>query len=215
MNNVQLVNTEYQTYAAGRLSGKFGSSACWPLVFPFMSGKKCLDIGCSDGLCLSQLAKESVGIEQIPSLAAVARKRHLNVIEGDISDVLETLDPESFEAVLASHVLEHLECPLPILRKLARVMKQGGVLVLGLPTEHNIFKTIKRLDYFSGTHIYAFSLRNAQKLLDLAGFKCIKLFWDIPKRWIVGHRVIKSWQVLPIPFKAYFSSGYWLIAAKL
>jgi len=55
--------------------------------------------------------------------------------------------------------MEHLESPILMLKQIHRVLVQKGVLILGLPIERNIFRDVLRMDYFDGTHIYAFSVR--------------------------------------------------------
>ena len=77
--------------------------------------------------------------------------------------------------------MEHVDAPIETLREINRVLENRGVLVLGLPIERNIYRDLLRMDYFDGMHIYAFSVRNAMKLLEESGFRPEKVFFHLPK----------------------------------
>lgn len=98
-----------------------------------------LEIGCGAGESLAYLkqqgAQYTVGIELRPEVAAMAAAQpEINeVITGDI----ETLDlpypPNTFDLVIASHVLEHLRDPWTVLRRIQPLLKPGGQLLGALP----------------------------------------------------------------------------------
>ena len=210
-----MVNSGYSRYQKNRLEGKHGEMGSWGLVAPALEGKRTLDIGCSDGLYLRKFSPDSVGIEQMPELAEAARHDGLNVIQGDLFEALSSLDDSNFDAVLFSHVMEHLENPILALREINRVLKPGGMLVLGLPTENNIFRLTFGHDYFDGTHLYAFSVRNADKLLELNGFTSRNVYYHLPKfRGKTGDIIHGIWNKFPFPWKEKISMAYWIIAEK-
>jgi SAM-dependent methyltransferase len=126
------------------------------------------------------------------------------------------LSDNSFEAALFSHVMEHVDTPIQMLRQIYRVVTPGGILILGLPIERNIYRDVLRMDYFNGTHIYAFSVRNAVKLLNEVGFREKELFFHLPKcRNRVGHVIEGFWNYTKWPFREYFSMAYWIVAVKV
>jgi len=84
MNNIE----GYKTYTKQRLKGKHNIISSFFLVYPFIENKKVLDIGCSDGLYLKLFSSESVGIEQMYELVDKARQSGLNVIKGNIMEIL-------------------------------------------------------------------------------------------------------------------------------
>ncbi len=203
----------YIDYAKQRLKGKHNIISSFFLVYPFLKDKKVLDIGCSDGLYLSYFSTDSVGIEQMVDLTEKARKLGLNVLNGDIMEILPSIENSSFDAVFFSHVMEHLDSPVIALKEINRILKNGGYLILGLPTEKNLFRFVLRKDYFDGTHIYAFSVRNAKKLLEVTGFETLKIYYDLPKcKGKLGEAVIRFYQYFP--FKEYISMAYWIVARK-
>jgi SAM-dependent methyltransferase len=52
---------------------------------------------------------------------------------------LDGIDDESFDFVIASHVVEHLEDPVRCLQNLTRVTKRGGCVFLALPDRRSSF----------------------------------------------------------------------------
>ncbi|MDK2743952.1 MAG: class I SAM-dependent methyltransferase [Nitrospira sp. BO4] len=209
------LESSYKLYALERMAGAFGEMGSWPLVLPYLRDKKVLDIGCSDGLYLQHLSSQSLGLEQIPELVERARRRGLRVEQCDVIEGLGRQESSLYDAVLFSHVMEHIDAPIRALREINRVLRPAGTLMLGLPIENCLVRQIVRHDYFNGTHLYAFTVRNACKLLSVTGFKVNQIIYHLPKiRGKAGAVMNRAWNVLPIPFKEYFSMAYWIHAMK-
>jgi 2-polyprenyl-3-methyl-5-hydroxy-6-metoxy-1,4-benzoquinol methylase len=209
------IDIQYQEYSKNRLAGKHGVISSFFLVAPYLSGKRVLDIGCSDGLYLKLMSasEESIGIEQIPELAEAARSKGLKIVCSGMLEALSAIPSRSFEVVFLSHVLEHVEAPIMALKEINRVLVENGVLVLGLPTENNIFRKMFNLDYFDGTHLYAFTVKNSKKLLAHTGFRAKYVFYDLPKcTGSLGRLILKLYQRFPL--KEGISMAYWIIAHK-
>lgn len=210
------MDKQYEKYAESRLGGNFGEMSSWRFVYPYLCNKRVLDIGCSDGLYLKQLSKDSQGIEQVFALAETGKERGLDIINGDVLPTIRQTGDDSFQGVLFSHVMEHVDCPIVMLREIHRVLQPQGVLVLGLPIERNVYRDLLRMDYFNGTHIYAFSVRNTYKLLEETGFKVERVFFHLPKcRSTIGRGIESIWNSANWPFREYFSMAYWVVATKL
>ena len=209
------MSNQYEQYEKYRLKGDFSELSSWHFVEPYLKDLKVLDIGCSDGLYLSKFTSDSVGIEQMEGLGSYAREKGLNVITGNVNEVIARIPDNEFQGVLFSHVMEHVDCPIVILKEINRLLSDNGVLVLGLPIERNIFRDLLRMDYFAGTHIYAFSIRNAEKLLNDTGYSVEKVFFHLPKcRSRYGRIIEKIWNYIKWPFREYFSMAYWIVAVK-
>lgn len=102
-----------------------------------------LDIGCGRGellLLLREAGVEATGIEGDPAVAQAANRRGLDVIEGDVHEVLRDLPDASRGAVTAIHLLEHLEADalLAVLAEIRRVLRPGGVFIAESPNPHSL-----------------------------------------------------------------------------
>lgn len=102
-----------------------------------------LDLGCGRGELLLMLREAGIaatGVEGDAALSEAARRRGLKIIEGDVLDVLGAQDAESWGAVTAMHLLEHL--PPSVLAQVAsevrRVLRPGGLLLVECPNPHSL-----------------------------------------------------------------------------
>lgn len=95
---------------------------------------RCLDVGCGFGRNLGYLGNQSnIGIEPNQSLRALADQLGHKVIHPD--DVERLMQPEDFDTIIFSHVLEHLtpeEHPL-ILNRYLPYLKVGGRVIVRIP----------------------------------------------------------------------------------
>ena len=103
-----------------------------------------LDAGCGDGinlLGLGQITERNgwrakiYGVDYNPK--RVERARHSHQIVEVINASLASLPyPDGwFSVIICNQVLEHIPDPQLVLQELARVLRKGGVLVLGVPNE--------------------------------------------------------------------------------
>lgn len=210
-----MFSKDYQQFASARLQGSFGEMCSWPLVLPYLANKKVLDVGCANGLYLKHFQTNSVGIEANLNLVNAGKRDGLNIVCADVIEGLQSFDNNSFDGVLFSHVMEHLDSPICALREINRVLDSAGTLVIGLPIERSMFRIVLRMDYFDGTHIYAFTVKNAIRLLHVTGFMPSQVFYHLPKvRGKLGLLVHRLWNAAPWPFRERLSMAYWIVARK-
>ena len=91
-----------------------------------------LDVGCSSGAFLGnavELGYRVEGVEPAPKAAATAQAAGLTVRQGLLQDV--GYGDGQFDAVTLFEVIEHLKEPLDLLRECRRILRPGGILLIG------------------------------------------------------------------------------------
>ena len=143
---------------------------------PWRGAGKVLDVGCGAGGNLKTLQDqgwEPHGIEISEVAAAHARE----LVTGNIhTGTLESapFPPQSFDLILMSHSLEHLPSPVDALRRVHRLLKDDGLLVVSVPNLNSLeFKMFGRwwfpLD--PPRHFYHFDKRSFSGIIAQAGFR--------------------------------------------
>ena len=97
-----------------------------------------LDVGCGEGFTLNRLKENGIGkklegIEYLDTAIALGKKTYsdIKITKGTIYDL--PYGDNSFDLVLCTEVLEHLEEPQEALKELVRVSKK--YLVISVPNE--------------------------------------------------------------------------------
>jgi SAM-dependent methyltransferase len=112
---------------------------------------------------------------------------------------------ETFDVVVASHVLEHLENGAVVLRECVRVLKKGGAVLVGVPMHLGPIAALARLRYrVRGRkphgHCQFFSMRSLRRFL--SGF-AVKRIW--------GFRVFSARRQLPLEdFEWFYRASTWI-----
>jgi SAM-dependent methyltransferase len=139
-----------------------------------------LDVGVGRGRTLRYLEPlgvadrvRFVGIDLDPRLAGrVHGRERWGLVRGDVARGLPFRDG-SFDAAACEQVLEHVEDPAALLREIARCLRGGGTLVLGVPTFPPGVAALRGLlperggDAEHGVHghVAAFSLPSLRRLV--------------------------------------------------
>jgi len=168
---------------------------------------KILDLGCGDGfnafnlyynLKYADMHITGIDFIEMDIFYANKTKEYLNIgddkIVFSIGDVCGLkLSPGTFDIVVFSEVIEHLSDPEKSVREIARVLKNGGILVLSTPNAYNplldIARKVKNF-FFSKNdkpksavewhgkypgHISTMSVTQLCKLFQRNGFKVVDL----------------------------------------
>jgi SAM-dependent methyltransferase len=145
-------------------------------------GGRLLDFGCgwSNYLAGAKAAGfDAVGIEVDTAKVEFARRHGLEVVQANLLD--KTLPADSFDAVIAQQVFEHLYDPVPHLQELKRVLKPGGILLMSVPNYGSLAAKMQgvKWDMLSPVgHVRYFTHGTLAKFLADHGFTVV------PKRYI-------------------------------
>ncbi|MCL2410702.1 MAG: class I SAM-dependent methyltransferase [Treponema sp.] len=133
-----------------------------------------LDIGCATGSLLASLHERKwrvTGVEISPCADYAKKVRNLDVRSEKLED--NNFPDKSFDVVLASHLIEHLNDPKTFLAEIHRILKDEGYCFITTPNisgfQARLFKNRWRSAIFD--HLYLFSAVTLKKLLRNTGFK--------------------------------------------
>ena len=145
-----------------------------------MENGKLLDVGCGDGTFLNRMRDLGWTVQGIdPDLRAVEQARSRFALDVVAAPFEEHRFPgDSFDAVVASHVIEHVHDPLSMLRECRRILKPGGKLVVLTPNylglQHRWLGTA-----WAGIdcprHLFLFSRRSLGRGCEIAGLRVVAL----------------------------------------
>jgi 2-polyprenyl-3-methyl-5-hydroxy-6-metoxy-1,4-benzoquinol methylase len=123
-----------RSVARAKRSG-LGHALGYVMYLQDMTPGRVLEVGCGSGARLAELRGmgwDVQGIEPDATAAAVAQDYyHLPVLVATLEQ--GTFPPASFDAVVMTHVIEHVPDPLPLLRACRTVLSPGGKLVVTCP----------------------------------------------------------------------------------
>jgi SAM-dependent methyltransferase len=103
------------------------------VLFPRLGARlrgRTLDLGCGLGDFL-RFRPGTIGVDVNPRTVAYCREQGLEAYPIEPDHLC--FEPASFDSVLLDNVLEHIEAPAPLLAEIARVLRPGGVLLVGVP----------------------------------------------------------------------------------
>ncbi|GHU92289.1 hypothetical protein FACS189479_00730 [Spirochaetia bacterium] len=134
---------------------------------------KVLDIGCATGALLVNLRNRGwtcAGVEISPSACYARRERGLDVRSLPLEE--NHFPDSSFDLVLASHLIEHLNNPVEFVKEVYRILSPGGYFIVTTPNisgfQAKLFKGRWRSAIFD--HLYLFSIKTLSALLTKNGF---------------------------------------------
>jgi len=142
-------------------------------IFCNSKNPKLLDIGCGDGAFLMLVKRYSwdcYGTEYHDNLI---KRLKIKGIEAK-KNLEDFIGKQQFDIIRMSHVLEHLNDPNKTLEIIYKLLKNDGILIIGVPNFTTISKAFREhyalhLPY----HRYHFSELNIKILLNRHGFKTI------------------------------------------
>jgi SAM-dependent methyltransferase len=139
-----------------------------------------LEIGAAAGFFLDEARTRGyagVGVEPNAAMASHARRTlSLDVRIGMLDDI--ALDPGSFDAACAFHVVEHLDDPLPALQTVHAALRPGGHMLVEVPNAESAAARRRGaawqpldLPFHVGHH----GPRSLRTLLERAGFEVLRI----------------------------------------
>lgn len=169
------------------------------LKFSELPDKLGLDAGCGWGWFLHYAVKQGIDIYGFEVDLKILKSALVFGVATDrmlVSDVqCMPFRDETFDFIFCWHVIEHVPNPKKALKEINRVLKTGGVLILGVPNEKTVtnllFKPfrwlsqkgmdnryIKALAFYDATHLREYTVSSLLAALE-KDFRVTKVRLDI------------------------------------
>lgn len=152
-------------------------------VFPNVKGSV-LDVGCYTG-GLGQILKPRgylyFGIDIDEQVLRKAKERKLNVAYCDL-DKGNIPFKRKFDYIVILDVLEHLQNPRQVIRKLQKNMAENSFLIAALPNDYHVLnrirfllgKPLQRDPFWEHGHLHIFPKEYGKRFLEELGFNIVK-----------------------------------------
>jgi ubiquinone/menaquinone biosynthesis C-methylase UbiE len=147
------------------------------VAFGYLKGTCILDVGCGEGITLEKLAARFPegcvqGVDTEPENISICKTHALPVQQGSVY-ALPFAD-NTFDSVLFSEVIEHLDDPDRALREIHRVLRPGGRVVIVFPNDLIFFIArlamgMVREAFYNPGHVRQWNPRSIRKLLHSTG----------------------------------------------
>lgn len=153
-------------------------------AFLYLRGEqrgKLLEIGCGNGTLLKNLSDLGWDVEGLDfdsqAIAAIQKNLGLKARTGALT--AQSYPPNSFDAIVMSHVIEHLHDPVAVLTECFRILKPGGKLVMATPNLQALSYQQFDAAWLSldpPRHLYLFSSQNFSAMTEKSGLTVKEIF---------------------------------------
>lgn len=138
--------------------------------------QRILDVGCAGGWFLSKIAEkypeaECVGVDVYAPAVTYAKKQYPRITFFKADGHKLPFRSNSFDVILCTEVLEHVEDPGAVVAELHRVLKPGGEAIIEMDSGNWLFRaawywwTNLRNGVWKDSHIHVFNTTVLEKLL--------------------------------------------------
>jgi len=156
---------------------------------------KILEIGCGEGLLLDKLCNEGFQVQGIePSITGSQRgkSKGLDIINGYFPNQLLN---GMFDAVVISHVLEHCEDPVNILKEITKLLSPNGYLLLIQTNYKGAIPFLMKEKWYAWVpkeHYWHFTPHGLNFLAKNIGFKMIECEFSSLVHWGRKNKILQN-----------------------
>lgn len=159
----------------------------------FAEGDKVLDVGCGEGRHIIHACLEhnivGVGVDLSLRDLTIARERFSPFTSYNVHSQFSLQQTDatrlpfadnSFDKIICSEVLEHIENYIGVLHEIKRVLKPNGILAISVPRawpEKICWKLSAAYHQVEGGHIRIFNAQQLRNEINALGFKFTHRYW--------------------------------------
>ncbi len=185
-----------------------------------------LDLGCGSGRHTAYLSKNGLRTVALDiSIVQLERVKQGERVCGDANCL--PFKTASFDSVLCSELLEHLEKPELCISEVHRILKEGGIacfttpcLNIPMPILITLYRKLAGVRLEPGEHVHVFSasdlLTMLRPLFSVVGVRYTKFTALLQNRLRVGYRLdrVLSQMVRVFPPLRYFATAVFIKVMK-
>lgn len=146
---------------------------------------KILDVGCASGWFISKVSRkfpkaQCYGIDIYDKGIRYAKKIYPK-IEFEVADAHRIpYRKNTFDLVICTEVLEHLDNPKIAILEIKRVLKKDGLAVIELDSGNLLFSIVWYMwrkfggKVWNDSHLYSFNIKKLEKMIQSCGFKILR-----------------------------------------
>jgi len=152
-------------------------------AFP-LAGAAVLNVGCSYGTSLAHFGEGSMGLDNSPEAVQFCEALGLEVKEVDVDEDFD-LGGREFDYIWLSDILEHLEAPRLLLRRLSHAVAPTGKLllqtsVLPSPLARRVLRARGKQPFDADVHYHQWTRQTMSHLLSRAGYRVERVVVPAP-----------------------------------
>ncbi len=114
-------------------------------LMPFFTGKRVLEVGAADGqmtLLLSEHFEKVVVVEGSKTYCQTIQAKVSENVEIHCSLIEEYETGTDFDTIFLAHILEHVEDPVMVLKRVSRWLSPRGRILVAVPNAHSIHRLV-------------------------------------------------------------------------
>jgi len=185
------------------------------LIASMLEGKKVLEVGCGTGNLIKFLSNSKfdlTGSDFSDIYLNKARKKipHVKFFKANLlhKESWENFK-NSFDSIIASEVVEHIEDDVTALKTIHSLLKPGGILVLDVPCFNLLYSEFdKKIGHFK-----RYSRKSISNVVEKSGFRIEKTrYWNLLGLfgWLITFKILKKGFEATKKIPAGLILGKWL-----
>lgn len=115
-------------------------------LLPRLQGPDVLELSCGEGGMTRWLGENFERVTTVDGSPALIEKARQAVTTSNVEfhcTTFETFEPsKKFQSIIMSRILEHIEQPIPLLRRISQWLAPGGKLYIIVPNAHSLNRRI-------------------------------------------------------------------------
>ncbi|MBI3385865.1 class I SAM-dependent methyltransferase [Candidatus Gottesmanbacteria bacterium] len=161
-----------------------------------------LDIGCAMGILLEEAQKQGIaayGIDISADAVKYCKKKGFTVWQGT-AETAKIPKEKTFDIVTAFEVIEHEADPVAMMRRVYKLLKNGGIALITTPNHDTFWRKLMGkwwVGYRHPEHINFFNRRSLDELFRRVGFSQIIIKKDPPRPFPLSFLFIRSADYFP------------------